>query len=194
MIIGLCGAAGCGKSTVAGHLRSSHKFIDMALADPLYDMVSAMLGQPKEWLKDRANKEQAIDWVGMSPRRVLQLLGTEFGRGVLGDDIWIRHLMRRIDATTRAMNSYWSREVDISFAVSDVRFDNEASAIKSRGGAIWKVVRPGQPAIPGNHSSEGGVSDSLVDIVITNDGTVRSLEAAVDEALHCLQTGTMKVA
>ena len=194
MIVGLCGAAGCGKSTVAERLRDRHKFFDFALADPLYEMVAAMLGRPKEWLKDRANKEAVIDWVGRSPRRLLQLLGTEFGRGLLDDEIWIRHLLRRIDATTDAMHRYWSQPVAVNFSVSDVRFDNEAAAIRERGGVIWQVVRPGQAMIAGGHASECGISPALVDRVIANDSDLEALGAAVDEAWHSLQDGRMEVA
>lgn len=194
MIVGLCGAAGCGKSTAAAFLRDRHKFFDFALADPLYKMVSAMLGQPVEWIKDRANKEAHIDWVGKSPRRLLQLLGTEFGRGVLDDEIWVRHLLRRIDATTAAMHRYWSKPVTVNFSVSDVRFDNEAAAIRERGGVIWRIVRPGQAVIAAGHSSEGGISPALVDRIIANDGDVTALEAAVDGAWRSLQDGRMEVA
>lgn len=194
MIIGLCGAAGCGKSTVAAHLRERHKFFDFALADPLYGMVSAMLGEPKEWLQDRGNKEVPVDWVGKSPRQLLQLLGTEFGRGLLGEEVWIRHLLRRIDATTHAMCDYWKRPVDCHFAVSDVRFDNEAAAIRERGGFVWRVVRPGQRTIAATHASEGGISPEHIILTIVNDGDIDALTAAVDEALGRLQTARMEVA
>lgn len=194
MIIGLAGAAGCGKSTVAEHLRIKHKFFDVALADPLYDMVAAMTGMLKDDLKRRDQKEAPIDWVGKSPRQLLQLLGTEFGRSILGDDIWIRRLMRSIDATTDAMGRYWGRPVDCHFAVADVRFDNEAAAIRDRGGQVWLVERPGQAQIAGSHSSEAGVDSNLIDRVIVNSGSVRDLAAAVDEAWQSLLDGTMKAA
>lgn len=193
MLIGLAGAAGCGKSTIAEHLRSRHKFFEFALADPLYDMVAAFTGLPNDRLKDRSVKEEAIEWAGKSPRQLLQLLGTEFGRSVLGDDIWIRHLFRRIDATQAAMNGYWKREVECHFAVADVRFDNEAKAIRDRGGVIWRIVRPWQERVGGDHASEAGISAGLCDDTIVNDADVKALAASVDAALKSLQTGTIKV-
>ena len=44
MIIGICGQAGCGKSTAAGMLADRFGYVEVALADPLYDAVSAMFG------------------------------------------------------------------------------------------------------------------------------------------------------
>lgn len=193
MLIGLAGAAGCGKSTVSEHLRKRHQFFEFAFADPLYDMVAALTGLPKDRLKDRAVKEEALEWAGKSPRQLLQLLGTEFGRAVLGDDIWIKHLFRRIDATQAAMNGYWKRDVQCHFAVADVRFDNEAAAIRERGGVIWRIVRPWQEKIAGNHASEGGISAGLCDDTIVNDADIKALAASVDAALQSLQAGRIEV-
>lgn len=194
MIVGLAGAAGCGKSTVAEYLRSQYQFFDFALADPLYDMVSAMTGLPKDRLKVRSIKEERIDWAGKSPRELLQLLGTEFGRAILGDDIWIKSLFRRIDATQAAMTAYWKKPVECHFAVADVRFDNEAQAIRERGGVVWRIVRPWQEKLGGDHSSEAGISAGLCDDTIVNDADIKALTRAVDAALRSLRSDTIKVA
>ena len=194
MLIGLAGAAGCGKTTVAEHLRDRHKFFEMALADPLYDMVAALTGLPKDHLKSRSVKEETIEWAGRSPRQLLQLLGTEFGRAILGDDIWIKSLFRRIDATQAAMTAYWKKPVECHFAVADVRFDNEAQAIRERGGVVWRIVRPWQEKIGGDHSSEAGISAGLCNDTIVNDADVKALTRAVDAALQSLRSDTIKVA
>lgn len=188
MLIGLTGAAGAGKDTAAAHLQQSHGFLRLALADPLYRMVSAMTGLPVEQLADRSVKETHIAWVGASPRRLLQTLGTEWGRGTLGDDIWIKGLLRRIDKYKAIVKS-------ASIVVTDVRFANEAEAIRSRGGRIVEIVRPvalaGVPDEARQHSSEAGVPDDLVDVQIVNDTDVAGLLGRVDRALDWLLSDTL---
>jgi hypothetical protein len=185
MLIGLAGAAGAGKDTVAEHLVNRHGFVRMALADPLYEMLSHLTGLPAGHLMRRDVKEAPLGWLGVSPRRMLQTLGTEWGRGLIDDDIWIKHLLRRIDASGSPV------------AVSDVRFDNEAAAIRGRGGIIVEVVRPeplsGVSSEARNHSSESGISSAFVDVVIVNGGTVNDLHAAVDQEFRWLQSDTIEV-
>lgn len=192
MLIGLTGAAGAGKDTVAAHLFQTHGCLKLALADPLYHMVSAMTGLPVEQLADRTVKEADIAWVGTSPRRLLQTLGTEWGRGTLGDDIWIKHLFRRIDKYSEVLGRWQA-----GFVVTDVRFANEAAAIRGRGGHIIEIVRPtplsGVPDEARQHSSEAGVPNELVDVTIVNDTDVAGLLARVDKALDWLLNDTMAV-
>lgn len=188
MLIGLTGAAGAGKDTVAAHLFKAHGCLKLALADPLYQMISAMTGLPVEKMADRKVKEADIAWVGTSPRRLLQTLGTEWGRGTLGDDIWIKNLFRRIDAYSAAIGR-------ASFVVTDVRFANEAQAIRERGGHILEIVRPtplsGVPDEARRHSSEAGVPNELIDVSIVNDTDLSGLLERVDKALDWLLNDTM---
>lgn len=192
MLIGLTGAAGAGKDTVAAHLYRRHGYMKLALADPLYAMISAMTGLTVEQLADRAVKEKQIAWVGASPRQLLQTIGTEWGRGTLGDDIWIKNLFRRIDAYSSAMRNWNDR---LGFVVTDVRFENEAEAIRSRGGIIVEVVRPtplaGVAEASRRHSSEAGIPDDLVDAVIVNDGTLDDLCRRADAAIMGLLADTI---
>ena len=81
-LIGLTGRAGCGKDTIASFLCEAHGFVQIALADPLRDGLKAMLGVTDEQLHRRDLKEAPIDWIGRSPRELLQTLGTEWGRAL----------------------------------------------------------------------------------------------------------------
>lgn len=192
MIIGLTGRAGSGKNTVAARLAAVHGFMELALADPLYDMASAMLDVHRDRLMDRAVKEEPIDWLGRSPRELLQLLGTEFGRTILGQNVWIDHLFRRMDRIENAMRSYHRSSGTVDFVVTDVRFENEAAAIRARGGVVWRVVRQEADAQAVRHSSEAGVPGSLVTATIQNAGEIADLHAAVDAAIRSLHDTTMK--
>lgn len=181
MLIGLCGAAGAGKDTVAGHLAINHGFRVLAFASPLYEAVAAITGMTVNELRDRSRKEEVIEWLGKSPRELLQLLGTEFGRGMIRDDIWIRRLMMGVVPGKK-------------YVVTDVRFDNEAEAIREAGGVIIEVVRRGSGCLkPGAamHSSEAGVSREHIVATLVNDGTIRQLAMNVDTAVANLLAATM---
>ena len=173
MIIGLCGAAGAGKDTVAARLAAAHGFEAFAFADPLYKMISEMTGLPVEHLRDREVKERVLPAVGMSPRKLLQSLGTEWGRSMVSDDIWIKLALQRAAGSLNA-------------TISDVRFDNEAEAVRRAGGRIWRVVRPGVSCLDAStarHSSEQGISPDLIDLVLLNDAGIETLDARVDAAI-----------
>lgn len=176
MLIGLTGAAGAGKDTVASLLGGKIT----AFADPLYECVSLMTGIPVDRLRDRAVKEAVIPWIGKSPRQLLQTLGTEWGRRMVSDEIWVRSLFERVRPLLEAGETV---------IVTDVRFDNEAEAIAAAGGEVWRIVRPQWRCLSGDaaaHASERGVGDHLVARTIVNGGSVDDLKAAI-------QTGRMEV-
>lgn len=182
MLIGLTGAAGAGKDTVADHLAGAHGFVKMSLAGPLYQMLEVMTGIPAARLANRAVKEAPVDWLGVSPRRLLQTLGTEWARDTVGEDVWIKHLFRRIDDFGAAAG----------FVITDVRFENEAQAMKARGGRIIEVVRPTPlhdvAEAARRHSSEAGIPDDLIDVTLVNDTDVMGLLSRVDAAVRWLHT------
>lgn len=182
MIIGLCGAAGAGKGEVA-RILSMRGYATAAFADPIYEAVSAITGLTVAELQDRGRKENALDWISYSPRRLLQSLGTEWGRNMIHPEIWVMSAMRRVlDGG--------------DYCFTDVRFSNEAFAIHARGGVVWRVSRPGHAVLDAQaaaHASEAGIPDALVDAVVENTGTLADLEAAVDDAISALQAHTIDV-
>ena len=183
MIIGLAGAAGAGKNTVAERLLVAHQCVPLAFANPLYEAVSVITGLTVDELQDRTQKERALGWISCSPRRLLQTLGTDWGRQMIHPEIWVMSTMRRIEA-----------HPEFNYCLTDVRFENEAEAIKARGGVVWRVTRAadaGLDATAAAHSSEAGIPDKYVDLDLANDGSVESLWRAVDAAIGSLQAATM---
>lgn len=170
-LIGLAGRAGAGKSLVASML-PGHRVI--GLADPLYAGLSVMLGVDVGDLRDRAFKERAIPWLGRSPRELLQTLGTDWGRDLVADDLWVTLARRRIAGLL---------EQGVGVAVGDVRFANEARMIRELGGEVWLVVRPGAETTPHSHRSENGLPDDLIDRVVVNDCDIDELRRRV-RAIH----------
>lgn len=170
-VVGVSGRAGSGKNVVAGMVPDA-KVIQ--LADPLYAMVSVMLGVSEERLRDRDFKERTLDWLGKSPRQLLQTLGTEWGRSTIRDDVWLLMAKSRIEALLE--------DGAACVVVADLRFDNEAAMIRGLGGEVWEVLRP-DAADVAEHSSERGLSPHLVDRTIQNDGTLSQLRLHVEAAL-----------
>lgn len=170
MIVGLAGAAGSGKTTLAKALEV-RGFAIIGFADPIYEAVAAIVGLPVAALQQRAVKETPLEWLGRSPRHLLQTLGTEWGRESISQTIWIDIAMHRAQHHRNVV-------------IPDVRFDNEARAIRACGGRVWRLRRDDYrplDTVSSRHASEAGVSDHLIDLVIDNDGSPeRMINAAFD--------------
>lgn len=168
MIIGLSGYARSGKDTAA-HALVGHGYNRVAFADKLREFLLRLNPIVDTYSQFRVSDViEQYGWDGYKEsgygaeiRELLQRLGTECGRELISDTIWI-------DA---ALNGTKGRDI----VVTDVRFPNEAQAIKDRGGYVIRVVRPGVgPA--NSHPSETALDDWDFDAVILNDGSVGELQ------------------
>jgi hypothetical protein len=177
-LIGLTGVAGSGKDTVREILDNTFEYDGIAFADPIRDMLAELLatvGVDHGWMTERNLKEAEIPQLGVSYRRMAQLLGTEWGR-TLHPDFWLKIAESRI----ALFKSYESKGV----VISDVRFPNEAEWVKAQGGIIWKIIRPGvEPVLA--HASEALIDTLPYDYVIDNRGSIDDLAIAVGAALCC---------
>lgn len=173
MLIGLSGKAGSGKDTVAQYLETVHEFIPIAYADPVKAGLKAMFRFDPEYLTDQEMKEQDIPGLGVSGRVLMQTLGTEWGRNLIDEDIWVNIARRKI----LMLDSY-------DVVVTDVRFDNEAALIRELGGILVNVVRDEvrDVGILG-HSSEAGLTFTNGSIILHNNGTKEELFAMVDNEI-----------
>jgi hypothetical protein len=177
IILGLTGPAGSGKDSVARHLVNARGFTQLAFADPLRAMVAAGFGVTARDL-ERDRKERALDWLGVSPRYLLQTLGTEWGRQKINPDVWLLVLKRRLDLLFDDGVRH--------FVVSDVRFENEARFLRGFGGRLWHLRRPGTAPVHA-HVSEAGVHLDPYDRVLVNDGSIDLLEQRADDLLAGLK-------
>lgn len=175
-IIGIHGVAGSGKDTVAGLLRRSHGCAQESFAKPLYEALSLMLGIPVSQLQDRAQKEEPIEFVDRSPRYLLQTLGTEWGRDLVGYDLWVRLLQRRIERAEGLIDEF-SGFLPAAWVISDVRFEEEAEWVRKHGTLVHLIRDNAAPVI--GHVSELGVEYRDCDMVLSNNGTLDDLRAAV---------------
>lgn len=166
-IIGLTGAARSGKDTAAGFLVAARGYERIAFADALRNMVMAGFGIEPEDMDGDA-KEREIEWLGASPRFLLQTLGTEWGREHLGPDVWVK-------VAWRAMMESGAKRV----VFTDVRFNNEAQAIRNSGGVVVRITRPSIGAVVREHVSESGIHERYVSHEIVNGGTLAELREAI---------------
>lgn len=173
MIIGLHGRAGAGKDTIAQHLRDRHNYSTLAFATPVKDMLIA-LGVPRANLTDSVLKEQTIDWIGQSPRQLMQTLGTAWGRGMVDDELWLRHAERRM---------HYLRKVSPHICITDVRYPNEARWVRAQGGRVWHILRDGKITAYADHSSESPLPIEDDDRTLINNGTIDDLLHLVDRHL-----------
>lgn len=180
-LIGLTGAAGCGKDTCADYLVKRYDFLKYNLALPIKSMIDDMLycagADTIKW-DDREEKESLHHLLGCSPRRAAQTLGTEWGRTYLGEDIWLRLAGNFIDVQT-TMAGFESVPLFEGIVIADIRFDNEASWLRARGGRLIHILRPGVAPVEA-HISEAGVESRIGDVIVTNDGTIENMLEQVD--------------
>jgi hypothetical protein len=179
-IIGVAGLARSGKDTVGDYLIKEHGFIQKALAYPIKEMVIALLEINHEWLEE--NKDLYLPNYGATPRKMMQTLGTEWGRNTISEDIWINYLLADIhDDQTHA----FTKDKDV--VITDVRFENEATAIRKAGGIICHIRRHQAEAVE-KHISEAGIEVHGSDFVIKNDRSFSELHTDIGDMLAMYPT------
>lgn len=181
LVIGITGTAGSGKSLAASMIPGAAM---LQLADPLYAALAAMFNVPESLLRSQHVKAAPLPQaLFASPRKLLQTLGTEWGRRLISDQIWIMQASTRIAAL---------RDAGVSvIAIADVRFENEARWIRDElRGAVWHVRRD-SVSIDG-HESEAGVAVDPRDTVLLNGSTVADLREQVVLAFQQASRNTLE--
>jgi hypothetical protein len=128
----------------------------------------------------------------INPRLLLQLLGTECGRQILHPNIWVNALFADYKNKEEIglydggyLDGQEAYRVDKSnWIITDVRFPNEAKAIKDRGGIVIRVDRLKSELSLFNasqHESETALDDYEFDYVIDNDGSIEELVEKVKQ-------------
>ena len=131
-----------------------------------------------------------IEKVEMTPRLMLQLLGTDCGREILHPDIWVNSLMAEYKSKLSTNNPVddldWEpRFIYPNWIITDLRFPNEMEAVKKRGGITIRVNRSfnhkmgsketGTINLTPEHESETALDNAEFDYVIQNNGTISDL-------------------
>jgi hypothetical protein len=170
ILIGITGRMGHGKDTAAQALDD---FENVKMAGALKAMVRAFLayvGHDEAFVErciEGDMKETPLGCFGMkSTRYVLQTLGTEWGRNLIWENLWV--------------NAFGLRAAQFDKVVcTDVRHPNEVNEIKNSGGTMVRVVNPRIPAPVNDHASEAFIDTLPVDWVIFNDHGIEDLHLAM---------------
>ena len=122
-VIGLSASAGTGKDYV-GKLIKQHGFYNISLAWH-FKIQCISHGD--------ATYEEVFETKPPRVRRLLQIMGTEQGREVWGEDIWVNTMF----AWMTLYHKDWGID---KFVIPDVRFPNELRAIQRLGGKVYRVT------------------------------------------------------
>jgi hypothetical protein len=142
--------------------------INVKFAQPIYDIqefaykrIESVYQRAPEFIKDR---------------KLLQWLGTEWGRDSISKSLWI-------DIWKAEVNRLRETLPGTLIVCDDVRFDNEGEAFKQMGGKLVKIVadRSELRTVSGiaNHSSEAGISQQYIDFIVENNGTLDDLRSSI---------------
>lgn len=201
IIIGLTGANGAGKDTaasmLAGVLRNyGIQSATLAFADALYEEVAAAFGVTVKGLKSRVWKEEpqghlALEFckakpfvdamaskvpidAWLSPRQILQYWGTEYRR-TQQPDYWVQRLQAKVQELHAAGI--------LDVVITDVRFADEAAALRAMGGQIWRIDRPNLVAASTGHVSEVSGQEFQPEATIRNEGSLDLLRHTCHQTL-----------
>lgn len=172
-VIGICGKARVGKSTVAeAIMRMGGGAYTYSFADPIRAMVKAAFGvDATDAFWQRHKEDPQTLFCGRSLRYVMQTLGTEWGREFIGPNLWVDLAADVLSVRGPGM------------VIADCRFPNESAWIRSVGGLLIHVARPDAPGVRA-HLSEAGIAREPRDPLIVNDGTLEELYEAVHDVIH----------
>jgi hypothetical protein len=174
-IIGIAGPARAGKDTLARALiaafeRTGVVIEQRSFAAPIREFICQIIGTGLKGLEEVKEDPHPL-LNGKSPRYAMQTLGTEWGRQLIGENFWCDL------ALARAISA--RNDEGIGTVFSDVRFENEAAAVRQSGGVIIHIRRPGA-GIQSSHASEVGVAHERNDFRFANSGSLEHLEGWAD--------------
>lgn len=167
-VIALTGSKGSGKDTVGQLIASQFNTETIAFADPIKNVINHVFK-----LDPNNNNEYDVFKREILEYRVVGVPRAIAARHVVRE---IGMLMREYD--DKQFNKYVREKIEANpektWVVTDLRFDNEYTMLKSIGAKIVKITRPSYTY--DGHITEREFNDSLVDYTLMNDGSLDYLQ------------------
>ena len=148
-LVGLCGMAGSGKTEAAKLLVDRFGFDHLSFSDHIKQMLRT-LGVPTHNLYGTSEQKlEPLDLLcGKSARHALITLGTEWGREMIGANIWVQALESRI---CKMRDDQFGHHL----VVDDIRFVGELEMLRKHGALILGIERERKTELaPASHISE----------------------------------------
>jgi hypothetical protein len=155
LIIGLCGKKGSGKTYIANHMHKLYGANVCRFADTLKSMMKVMGFSDREIYGD-LKEAPCVLLNGKTPRYAMQTLGTEWGRELIDENIWVN------------IGIHKAKQFSGISIFDDVRFPNEIQAIHDHGGVVAWVDRVSIYDEGDVHPSEVSVNAADCDIYLDN--------------------------
>lgn len=199
-LIGLGGKLRAGKDAVGDYLASKHQYQKLGMSDALNEALQH-IGPHGPWVKldftvlvdrpwekgVRRGKYHKGEFVRYSEllsavgyveakrhddvRKYLQGLGTEVGRDMISQEVWVDIAEKRIRGLLDSGQSV---------VITAIRFPNELEMLRRLGGtSVWieraEEARTDAEGDITTHASEMSVDAGMFDMFIANDGTLDDL-------------------
>lgn len=164
ILIGLTGHKEAGKTTIANYLQSK-SYKRMSFAKPLKEASKILFGLTDHQVY--VDKEQKDEYWGYSPRKILQVLGTEMFQFDIHEHLprlckprhfWTELFKKRLEARSLPR-----------VVVDDVRFIHEAEAIREMGGVVIRVFNDFVDGKTYTHKSETELENINYDYALQYD-------------------------
>lgn len=170
LVVALIGEPGCGKVAAARHLEERTGFRRVGFTDRINAMLKVGLNLTDLQLDGDGKHTPMDDMGGVTPVHLKQTLGYEWGRVRVHSDLWVN--LWRADVLALAGQAV---------VVDDLRFANEASAVRALGGLVIRIERPGV-ARP-ERASDRHARDIACDCTVVNDKALGDMFRAVEQAI-----------
>ncbi len=179
-VIAVAGYAQSGKTTCARYLVGKG-FTEYNFATALKDILARVYHIPlPDWSDSQVKVTPHPHLNGLTPRRVLQLIGTEGFRNLIDQDTWVNCLAR--DVMYDCGGGTLGIDGPTKVVIGDLRFKSELAFLRAHGASVL-YVSSNRVVGDKSHQSEAELEfiREDADMLVHNDGTLQELFSCLDK-------------